>query len=340
MSRALRYVQPRHTLGEKVWEHALVILERKAGNRRREREDAAALLDELMALPAGERLPAVEREERFWTPGLLDRLLAAAEQQIQERVWRSGEVVRELAELGLALALRLDAQPEGGETTAEQTAVAWCLRAQVHHRQGELAEAERGFRAAARRLGELPLEALAWARYGRLAAFWRWEQGWPAEALGLLQRAARLFDEWGEHAAAGEVLSEQGWLCLRDDDPGSALEPLLGAVARLDPSRSLQAAVRTRYGLALCHTELGARASAEKLMAEALALERRVPDRVERLRFARLEAGIVDCGGDGARAIALLEPLVGMLLSEEAFYDAAIVAVDLAELYAAAGRHG
>ena len=62
MSRPLRFVQPRNTLGEKVWPHALAILARKAEDRAREREAGAALLDELMALPQESRLPAVQSE--------------------------------------------------------------------------------------------------------------------------------------------------------------------------------------------------------------------------------------------------------------------------------------
>jgi len=120
-----------------------------------EREEAAALLAELRALPAaGERLETVEREPRFWTLGMAEHLLATA----ATAKWVDAAGSAELAELALALVRRLE--PQGCERSLvfEQEVVAWSLWAEAHRRQGDFVRAESGFRAASRRLASEPLE--------------------------------------------------------------------------------------------------------------------------------------------------------------------------------------
>ena len=337
MARSRRFVPPEDILpGELLWGHVVEVLERKREEQKREREAAGFLLAELMAAPVEQRLALVESAARFWTLGFLDRLLAPGERLPLEDIER-------WSELALAVARRLDPETYSRSATADREAMAWCLWGDSRRRRGDLAAADRAFHTASRRLAEGELDRSEWAIYARLAAPLRFEQGELAEALGLLDRAAGLFDQWGASEAAAEALTERGWICRQAGDPVSGLGSFLTAVGRLQigmgPAGPLTA-IRARHGLALCHAELGSAAEAEEALAEARELYSEVEDAVERLSFRVTEARIAERGGDPVRAASLLESLVGQLLAEEAFYDAAIAAVDLAQIYAAERAEG
>ena len=74
------------------------------------------------------------------------------------------------------------------------------------------------------------------------------------------------------------------------------------------------------------------------MLAEARKLYPQALDPVERLRCLLTEARVLASGGPPERAASLLESLVSKLLAEEAFYDAAIAAVDLAARLSATER--
>jgi tetratricopeptide (TPR) repeat protein len=220
----------------------------------------------------------------------------------------------------------------------EQEVVAWSVQAEAYRRQGDFVRAESAFRAAARRLGSEPLDTPERAVFSRYLARLRQEQGSNDEALGLLQRAADLFGQCQEPAAAAEVWSERGWLCLDAGDPASVQPVLEQAVILLQKVQRPEALVRARFGLALAYAELGQPAEARQALASAQALAEKAPACAGSLRYLTMEARVAERLGEVALAVRLLDSAVPILLAAGAFYDAALAALELAQIYAAQDR--
>jgi tetratricopeptide (TPR) repeat protein len=170
------------------------------------------------------------------------------------------------------------------------------------------------------------------ALYCRVAALVHAGEGRLDEALGLLARAARIYRGHGEPVERAECLVETGWL-LVDEDPHAALPPLRTALGLLDAATSPWPALRLRQGLALCQVEFGRRRDAEALLEECRQLRERLAEPGDRLRAARTEAEIEARLGHEERAITMLRPVVEEWLARGEGFDAALAAVDLAELY-------
>jgi tetratricopeptide (TPR) repeat protein len=317
---------------DQLWDRVQARARRAQTQAAEERERAKALLDELMRLPnAEERLETVEREPRFWTLGVVEHLLATAQPAAPASALH-------LAELALALVRRLTPQDYDESLLAEQEVVAWSVQAEAHRRHGDFARAERAFRAAARRLASEPLDVPERAVFSRYLARLRLDQGWDDEALGLLQRAVDLCEQGEGPAVAGEILAERGWLSLDAGDPAAAQPVLAQAAILLQRAPRPEALIRTRLGLALADAELGMTEEARQALAAAQALYRKAPWSEASLPYLILEARIAERLGEGARAVVWLRSALFGLLAQGMFYDAAMAALDLVQIYAAQGR--
>lgn len=235
--------------------------------RWQERAAAVRLLAELMALPAERRRQAVETEPRFSTLGLVDRLLALAGPPVLG-------TVSEAVDLALAALRHLDPQLYGEPALTGRELIARCLEADARRREGDAAGAESRLHALTLRLAEESIDGPERGVFCRCLAFLRSDQGWYDEAVALLLRAAKSFEEWREPGAAGEALAERGWLCLAQADLASAMGDFETALKLLEGSEWKQAAVRAWHGLAVAHADLGERAEAERAFASALALHK------------------------------------------------------------------
>jgi len=313
-----------------IWERVAERIAQQPQERAQQREAAAPLFDELMALPEFLRRAAVQTQPRFWNPGLADLLLRTGETPAMSEHARP-------ADLALEILGQLKEQQPGLTELFDLEVMARCARADADRRAGHFSAAESELRILARGLAGEPAAGPERAVYCRYLALLRADQGWHDEALALLQRASSLFQEWGEPVAAGESLAERAWLARDGGDLVGALDDFERALPLLYDAGWTRAAIRTCHGLALIASELGDAERAEATIAGARALYEEVPA-AERLRFLVVEARVAENLGQVGRAIAGLEPLVGGFLIDEAYHDAAIAAVELARLYADAGR--
>jgi tetratricopeptide (TPR) repeat protein len=96
--------------------------------------------------------------------------------------------------------------------------------------------------------------------------------------------------------------------------------------------------MRAGQGLALSYAELGLKEDAQQALEAAKALDRTTPGSAEAARHLILEARVADGLGDPATAAGLLASALTDLLAARAGYDAAIAALELAQLYAAQRR--
>ncbi|HEY0783229.1 MAG TPA: tetratricopeptide repeat protein, partial [Thermoanaerobaculia bacterium] len=318
---------------ERIWARLTARGVRLEAERAAEQEQARPLFAELMAQPEDRRLETIAGDSRYWTLAVVDRLLQATERA-------SAAAVRAQTELALAILERLDTRRYGASTASGRQAVAWCHQADARRREGDSEAAAAGVRRAAGHLAGELLDAWERAVYCRRLAALRRDQERDDEALGLLRRAVELCREWGEMLLAAESLCDMADLWLAAGDPETALHRFQEAREDAEtPAAVPYVAIRVQHGLARCHAQLGERAKAGRLLRDVQPLYRLLSP-VERLRCLRVEARIHDENGHASRAQSLLRPLVAHLIDEGAFLDAALAALDLAQIAAERGQVG
>jgi len=267
-------------------------------------------------------------DSRFQTLAVAEGLLAQAEAGDSQKT-------ATLAALALLILESLDSSRYGRQTLAAWAVMARCLVADARRRQGDLSGSDQEFAAVASRLDELPLDAWERAMYCRRLAALRREQGRADEVLGLLQRAADLFQLLQKERPAADSLCEAAELWLDAEEPESALAHFLECVDAFEPTEEPLLAIRIRHGMALAYAQLCQAVQAEGALRKARALYRLVPDLPEaRLHFAVKEAWIFEEMGEEHRALRLLRPLVGQLLERGAVFEAAEAALALVRLLA------
>jgi tetratricopeptide (TPR) repeat protein len=152
------------------------------GARMADLEAGARLWPGLRVLPPGRRLIIVRNSEKYRTPGVLEALL----RDYREGLWRDPAEGLELAELGLAIAERLDRGRYRASWLADLHGEAFAIAANAKRLASCPEEAAQLLRQAARQLsvgsGDLLLE-------GQLLTY----QGSHWQTLRRFERAARAF---------------------------------------------------------------------------------------------------------------------------------------------------
>jgi tetratricopeptide (TPR) repeat protein len=299
-----------------------------------EQEEAAALTAQILAQPPARREVLVKNSPRFHSLAVAERLIVAAAEA------RYGEA-REMAPLGqLALAVleKVDSAFYGERRVADLAGRAWTTVGRGRRIVNDLAGAECALAEAARHLAGTT-DPVAEAAYLHSLAALRKDQRRFVEADELLARAAALYDAVGDDERAARVLTSLGSLHLDRGVPERAAEPLLEALRRVDPLGDPRTALAIRHNLALCLVETGHTAEAERLYHEARHLYARHADDSIRLRARWLEALLDAASGRDAEAERRLAEVEAAFAAADQRYDAAVVALDLAALYARQGRH-
>jgi tetratricopeptide (TPR) repeat protein len=179
-----------------------------------------------------------------------------------------------------------------------------------------------------------------WAAAAALQASLRKDQRRFGEALGLLQRAIGIYAEAGDDLRHARVLCKLGSLHLDAGFPEESRAPLMEALALLDQEEDPRTALNIRYNLALAHAEVGRYPDARRVFESCRALHGLHRDRSLDLRVRWLE-GLLAAGEDrGAQAEQLLKEVWAAYRTDGLDYYAALVALDLAFLYAHQGRGG
>jgi tetratricopeptide (TPR) repeat protein len=295
-------------------------------------EPAAALLGELAALDHAERLARLEGQPRYWT-------LALAETLRQESEKAPGPApALAFAQEAQAVACHLSPERYGRAVVAELLAEVWCWEADARRRLGDPEGAARAFACAEERLEGEALDAPARATLCHRLALLFGELGRVDVALGLLGRAADLWEELGHLGALGETLTARGWLYLNCEEPAQALPSLQAALTLLEPTNRPVTALRARYGVSLAYAKLGRRAEADRTLRHALSLLERLELQPHPPGFRWLQALVLEQAGRGEEAGAVLGELVQDLAAAGAHYDALLAGLELARCRAAHGQ--
>ncbi|HEV7515196.1 MAG TPA: hypothetical protein VGR07_02745 [Thermoanaerobaculia bacterium] len=299
-------------------------------------EQAAApvLLAEVAGHPFDRQWRMVTHQARFQTWALCDLLLEAS------REWGFQDPGRalDLAELGAAVAAHLSHAFYGTARVNDLAARAWATLANAERIRSDFRSAEKGFSQAERLLKEGTGDPLEKARVLLLKASLRGNQGRSREALRLLDRVGHIARRNDDLHLVGKALIAKGFLCGVAGRPAEAIRLLSEGLARVDIAVEPRLLVAARHNLVLYLSESGRQQEALALLAETRPLYVELGDRMNLMRLQWVEGKIALALGNFEPAEALLQEVRQELVARELGFDAALLSLDLARIYAQQGR--
>ncbi len=302
----------------------------------RERKEAPALFVELMEQPRAQRELLLLNGRRFRTWGLFELLV--------ERTWElcvpDPVYAEELGQLALRLSDFLDTSLYGAGLIHDLRARAWAYVGNARRLQADLLYAERAFEQAHNHLLKGTGDPSERALFSHLKASLFRAQRRFDEALDLLQRAVTTFLKSGESHRAGKSMITMSIVYNHRGHPERAFRVLSKALGLIDAEQDQRLMLQARHNLTVYMADLGRFEEAQAEYNENRPLYRDFPDGWTQNRRKWLKAKITRGLGRSKQAEALfLEARAGFLV-EEAVYDAALVSLELATLYAEQGRRG
>jgi tetratricopeptide (TPR) repeat protein len=299
-----------------------------------ERVEASTLMRELLGrLPEGGQEAAADAP-RYHTWGFCSLVLDMAREQGFQDPGRA----LELARLGVAVAERLDGATYGGTRVYDLAARAWAVLASAQRICGDFHAAEASFVQAEQQLKSGTGDLVEKAQLLLLKASLRGNQQRFGEAFRLLDRVASLARRCEDEQLAGKGLILRGFLLGLANDPEAAIRHLTAGLEKLDPATDPHLVVVAQHNLTLYLAEAGRYGEALRLLPRARSLYGEVEDPMGLLRLRWVEGKIASALGHFSEAEGLLRGVQAELIERELGYDAALLSLDLATVYASQGR--
>jgi tetratricopeptide (TPR) repeat protein len=322
---------------EDLYEPAFTASQREYERRRalyeREEREAPALLAELSGQPPGRRELLLRNQERFHTWGLLALLVESC----REESYADAAQSEELAWLALGIADDLNPRSYGAERIADLRGRAWAYIGNARRVRSDLDGAGSAFEQAFHHLRQGTRESLDRAVVLDLKASLLRDGRHFEDALRLLRRAYHIFRQFEDHHRAGRVLVNLSTVCHCAGKPEEAIPLLQEALDLVDFDEEPRLRLIVLHNLLDDLAEAGRFLEAREIFVQARPLYERFPDASTRNRRKWVQGKIARGLGQPAQAEVLwLSSRDGFIL-EEIPYDAALVSLDLASLYAEQG---
>ena len=312
--------------------------ERAVEARRRdvdaERAEAPELLREIAIQPFYRQWIMVTDHSRFRTWAFCELLLDAC------REWGFQDPPRALqhARLGVEVADRLDRERYGATRVNDLRARAWATLANAERILTDFRAAEKSFARAEQLLKSGTGDPLEKAFLLLLqASLLGHRQRFP-EANRLLDRVVRIGRRSGDLHLCGKALITQGFLAGMAHEPELSLKLLREGLPLVDPEAEPRLLVAAYHNLILGLTESGAVEEATELLEHSRPRYEHLGDRMNLIRLTWLEGKIALARGELGHAEALLLDARDQLAQRGLGYDAALLSLDLARVYARQGR--
>jgi tetratricopeptide (TPR) repeat protein len=323
---------------EETWEDYLAVeLEKvpKASRSPEEREAAACLLDELMAMPPAERLDRLETEERFLSPVLFEVLLERGHSTLPGNPLQAAE----LLEVAIELGMWLDGREEfDGPAEREALARGLCLLGTADRLRGELVNAE----VTLVRAGGYAVDPMARGFFARSLGLLRWDQGRNEEAFALLRHGVGRFGELGARKEQGACYALLALLALEEEDTIEAGVYLRQARRALEAGSRLEPwlAAQTVLGWALHLARCGKVDQARAVRKAAWEHYREVTHEEALVSVYWLEGRVAVEVGDVEDGLSLLDSVRRKQIQAGWLIEATLASVDLGLGFVRQGRAG
>jgi tetratricopeptide (TPR) repeat protein len=301
---------------------------------RQERAEAPVLLAELLNHRPEQRKLVSANSPRFQTWGLYELLL--------ERSWEirgeSRARSEELAQLAIHLAPHLDQGYYPLALVEDLLARGWSYIANLRRLASDFSGAEEAFERAYAHLKRGTHEPLERALFLDLKASFRGAQRRLDEAIRMLRRAVTIFLHQGDGHLAGKSLVNLAAIYGYAQEHEAAISVLRNALQLIDPSQDERLLLCAWHNLTEYLTNLGRFIEAQGLYRKARPLYRKYDDEYWHNRRLWVKGKIARGLGQSQEAEALFLEARERYLSEEIPFDAALVSLELAVLYAEQDR--
>jgi tetratricopeptide (TPR) repeat protein len=299
-----------------------------------EREAIAQRFAEIIARPPAERKALVRVDRVYQTWCLCERLVDEGHQEL----YANRIAAEAWLDLALAVAEELDPKWYGAGLINDLKARVWAALGEARRLAADLRGAEEAFAEAARRIGEGSGDALEEAQVLELeAALYRDRRRLP-EALRRLDDVTLIYRQYGDFHLVGRAYIQKGRVHASLGNLEEAIRWSRQGLALIDPLRERRFELSARLSLMLQLEESGRgneawfllQASRPEFLAHGGVLLT--------LRLRWLEGKIQQSRGRHEEAeAAFLEARRGFV-EQGIGFDAALVSLDLADLYAGEGR--
>ncbi len=300
-----------------------------------ERAEAPGLLADLLVHAQEKRKLLLANSSRFQTWGLYELLL--------DRSWELRGVDRadseELVSLAIHLGPHLDASYYHRELVEDMQARAWSFKGNLRRLASDFVAAEDAFQIAYGHLKQGTREPLERAVYLDLKASLRGTQRRLHDAKTLLRRAIAIFLHQGDGHRAGKSMVNLAWIHSHAGEIEHAVATLRRSLMMIDPAQDDRLLLCAWHNLIDFLTSMGRFIEAQGLYRKARPLYRKYAEDVEYAPRRLWVRGKIARGlGQSKEAEELFLSARQRLLTGGIPYDAALVSLELAILYAQQNR--
>jgi tetratricopeptide (TPR) repeat protein len=298
-----------------------------------EEKEAEASLRELLREPASRRAELVRSKERFQRLKLCELLETRACELWSE----DPAAVAELTDLAVQIAERLDAGRYGQRVVDDARALAWAHLANACRIASDLRRAEEALRTAMEHHQRAGEDAHTEAEILSFMASLRNSQGRFAEAARLLDRVVRVYRAGKERHLEGRAMIQKGLALGYGGQHARAIRLIRSGLSRIEPGREPRLVVAAQHNLVVYLTASGRHEEALQTLEKHRRLYLDHGDRMHLVRFRWLEGMITRDLGRLETAEAALREARDAFIELGIGFDAALVSLDLAMVYALRG---
>lgn len=320
---------------EEVFDRVLARASLEAGDLGQERASAPSLVVELSGHPQPRRLTMVRNSRRFQTWALCELL---AEKSYDTR-FEDAQAGVELAEVAVAVAQKLAPATYGERQTQDLLGRAWAYLGNALRVRSDLRQADEALRQAAVCFDKGSGDRLDRALLYRFQAHLLRARRQFESAHRLQDRATALYREFGETGLVANTLSDQALGRVYSGEAERAIPLLEEALEMLDDQSERRLTAAIRHNLALCLSEIGLSERALQQLRLLRPVYQELGDELTLVRVLWLEGKILHDLGFDERAEMALQEARDAFAEHGVAYDAALVSLDLAAVFAAQGRH-
>lgn len=295
----------------------------------RDRARARELFEELSRHPIARQRLLVCNSGRFRNPVLCDLLI----EKSHEAVFQDPTHAIGLAEIAVAIAGGFG--PAEGAASRNLEARAWAGLGNARRVASDLHGAEEALQRAEALLADGGSAGLLdRARVLDLMASLRISQRRFPEALRLLGRVQAIYQRLGQRHLLGRTLAQRAIVCGEAGDAETAIDLLRQALELLDPQEEPRMVLAARHNLILYLSEVGAHREAFTQLFHTRPLYLHIGDRIILLRLRAIEGKVAAGLGRLEQAEVAYKEVREAFVELGMDYDAAVVALELAAIYA------
>ncbi|HYG62136.1 MAG TPA: zf-HC2 domain-containing protein [Thermoanaerobaculia bacterium] len=299
-----------------------------------ERVSAEELWRELRLESRERRHALVLGDPRFQSWGLFELLIGKSDHAVLVEPQKALEILR----LALDLTGHLGATSHGPGAVDAAKARAWACLGNALRILSDFRQSEQAFQTAEAHLAKSWLDPMDEALVLELKASLRRAQRRFGEALVMLEAAIGLYREINEPHLQGRALLKKGLVLQYGHRFEEACACFRSSLFLLDGTEDPRLVAVGQFNLINCLHDAGRTAEAAALLPEGRQMMRVSGTRSDLVRLRWLEGKIAAVLGPPAEAERALLEARDALVEDAAAFDAALVSLDLAGLYAREGR--